>query len=174
MKIVISGLASASALDCEEEITDPARLRTLDGLDYSTDRCSNYLDRSFEEIGVSGGVVRLAYDAGAEQLRVVTEYQAPRRLKPAELRKLVQETVGQWSDGIGEGEFRHRKKTKMDVNLYPRGRGRVRAEQFDDGKKVRKPRPNALLKALADRNRKEARRLLDEGVEVNGKDITPA
>src|SRR5262245_53687613 len=128
MKIVITGAAQASAIDSDKKITDPALLQKLDGLDFSKDRCSNYFDRSLEDIGIVGGVVRLAFDQAGKHLRVVTEYHSPRRLEPAELAKLVDETEGQWSDGIGEGDFLHRKKLKMDVSIAPQGRPKPRAE----------------------------------------------
>lgn len=170
MKIVISGPAAASALASDEEVTDPSRLRKLDGLDYSKDRCSRYVDQSLQDVGVTGGTVRLALDGRGKRLRVVTEYHAPRRLKPAELKQLTADTVGQWSDGIGEAAFRHRKKLGMDVDLYPRGTGKVRVEQVDDGKTVRAPRVNPLVKALRDRNPGQAGRLVAGGADVTGKD----
>lgn len=170
MKIIVSGVAAASALDTDEEITDANRLRKLNGRPYSKDRCSRYLDRSLQEIGVTGGAIRLVFDGEQKGLRVVTEYQAPRRLKPAELERLVNDTVGQWSDGIGEGEFIHRKKLRLDVDLCPLGGGKVRVEQVDDGKKVKTPRVIPLLKALADRNLQEAKKLVAEGADVNCKD----
>lgn len=37
-----------------------------------------------------------------EQLLVYTVYKSPKRLNDAEMLELVQETQGQWSDGIGE------------------------------------------------------------------------
>src|SRR5262249_20810593 len=113
---------------------------------------------------------RLAFDSGEKRLRVVTEYHAPRRLKPVELKKLAAETIGQWSDGIGEAEFLHRKKLGMDVDLYPLGAGKVLVEQVDDGKKVKAPRINALVKAIRDRNPKQAERLMASWADVNGKD----
>jgi hypothetical protein len=170
MKIIISGAAAAYDLVSDEEITDPKRLRKLDGLYYSKDRCSGYLDHSLQEIGVTGGAIRLAFDSGEERLRVVTEYRAPRRLKPAEVKKLAAETVGQWSDGIGEGEFLHRKKLRMDVDLYPEGARKVQVEQIDDGKKVKAPRINPLVKAIHDRKPRQAQRLLVTGADVNGRD----
>ena len=50
MKIIITGPAQASALDTDKKITDPKRLRKLNGLFYSKDRCAKYLDQSFQEI----------------------------------------------------------------------------------------------------------------------------
>ncbi len=170
MKIIVSGAAAAFVLDTDQEVTDPQRLRKLDGLLYSKDLCSRYFDRPLEEIGVQGGAIRLVYDSREQQLRVVTEYHSPRGLKSGELTQLVKETVGQWSDGIGEGEFLHRKKVRMDVDLCPFGERKVRAEQVDDGKKIKGPRIAPLVKALRDRDVKTARTLLAQGENVNDKD----
>jgi uncharacterized protein len=170
MKIVISANAAATELNSEQTVTDPGRLQTLDGLDYDTDRCAKYLDHSLQDIGITGGVIRLIFDAAAKQLRVVTEYQTARRLTDAELEKLVQETTGQWSDGIGEGDFRHRRKVKMDVDLDPPSRGPVHAEQIDDGKKARAPKVTPLAKAIRAFNLVEIERLLTEAPDVNAKD----
>ncbi|MGO9109976.1 MAG: ankyrin repeat domain-containing protein [Thermoguttaceae bacterium] len=170
MKIIISRVASAFVPGTREEITDARRLQSPDGLDYSKDRCSNYFDQSLEDIGLTGGVIALAFDAKSKGLQVVTEYQSPRRLKPAELKRLVKATVGQWSDGIGEGDFRHRKRTKIDVNLYPSGSAKVTTEQIDDGQEVRKPRRSELLKALERCNWREAEQVLSGGASVKCKD----
>ena len=121
MKIVVSGPAEAFSSDTEEQVTDPNRLKKLDGLAYSKDRCSNYIDRSLQDIGVTGGVILLAFDAKTKRLRVRTEYHAPRKLTAEELKLLVKKTTGQWSDGIGEGDFLHQKKLKMDVDLLAAG-----------------------------------------------------
>jgi uncharacterized protein len=172
MKIVVSGPASATVLDTDEEITDPKRLQSLDGQDYSKDRCSKYLSESLEEIGIRGGVVRFAFDEQAERLRVITEYRTSRQLTSSELGKLVQETLGQWSDGIGEGEFLHRQKLGMDVSLYPFGAEQVKVEQIDDGRKVKKPRVLPLIKAIREKDIATAKQLLSEGADVNCKDKT--
>ncbi len=169
MKIVVSGPAAAFSAGTRKKVTDAGRLRRLDGLPFSKDRCAKYLDRSLREIGLTGGVIRLAVEDGGKRLRVVTEYRAARRLQPAELDALVSETVGQWTDGIGEGEFLHRETLGMDVDFSPSLEGKVRAEQVDDGKRAKKPRVDELMKALHERNPRLAARLLAGGAEVNGK-----
>lgn len=169
MKIVISAAASACDIDTEEPVVDAERLRKVDGLDYSNEKCAKYINVSLQDIGVVGGVIRLAFDESMKKLRVVTEYHAPRKLTATELKQLARETTAQWSDGIGEGEFRHRKKLKMDINLYPSKRGKVSAEQIDDGKKVRRPAVEPLMIAYRDRNEGEMRRLLADYDDPNAK-----
>lgn len=170
MKIIVTGPAEAFSSETEEEIVDPVLLQELDGLAYSKDRCSKYIDESLQDIGVTGGVIQLAFDAKKKRLRVVTEYQAPRKLTAAELKLLVEETTGQWSDGIGEGDFLHRKKLKMAVDLSPESSEKVRVEQVEDGKKVKTPLVDPLIKALDNNNSKAAGKLIAEGVDVTGID----
>ena len=50
----------------------------------------------------SGGHLRFNYQEGETLLGAITEYRTKRALSEAELRLLVDYTMGQWSDGIGE------------------------------------------------------------------------
>src|SRR5437660_878445 len=102
MKITVTGPASAWDYDSSTEVVDPNRLSQLNGLQYSDDLCTTYMDDDLAEIGLIGGAIRLTFEAPRGPLKVITEYQSPRRLKPAELKQLMEYTVGQWSDGIGE------------------------------------------------------------------------
>ena len=120
MKITVTGPASAWDHELETAVVDPKRLSQLDGLQYSDDLCVTYLDDDLAEIGLVGGAIRLAFESLGGPLKVITEYQSPRRLKPSELKRLMEYTVGQWSDGIGEGSFAHRDRLGMDVELFPR------------------------------------------------------
>jgi ankyrin repeat protein len=75
MQVIVSGDAAVYMLDSETEITDAAELRKLDRLDYSTDRCANYLDESLLDIGVNAQD-RVKYNEGtvlmyAQKLRLV-------------------------------------------------------------------------------------------------------
>ncbi|WP_254507831.1 ankyrin repeat domain-containing protein [Anatilimnocola floriformis] len=168
MKIIITGPAEAFDDDTEEPVDDPRRLAPLDGLDFSTDKCSNYLGKELDEIGLRGGVIRLAVEK--KKLRVVTEFESPRKLTPAELAKLVDDTRGQWSDGIGEGEFRHAQKYKLQIDVSPFGLGPTTAKQIADGKKVATPRGMPLHKALEEKKVKLARELLASGVKLDVRD----
>lgn len=147
MKIVISGSAQAYDRDSEELIADPARLSQLDGLSYSDDVCGDYLNEPLYEIGIIGGQVELSYLEEESQLRVLTSYHAPRKLKKAEIQALVAETTAQWSDGIGEGEFLHAEEFGIDVDISSFD-ATPDVEQFDDGIVVRKPKKSELVKLL--------------------------
>src|SRR5438132_1574092 len=105
MKIIISGRAIAFDNTTKEEITQPEELKKLDGVVYTEDSCCEYLSGDLDQIGLTGGLLRLAYMTGKNQLRVITDYQSPRELKPKELKALVKETNAQWSDGIGESYY---------------------------------------------------------------------
>lgn len=106
--IVVRGWA-AVFLD-DEPMTDPAVLRTLDGVVYEDERFTDYLgDLEGEAEGEealataleSGGALRFGYKEGDEWLSAMTEYRSKRPLSDSELRRLLEYTSGQWSDGIG-------------------------------------------------------------------------
>lgn len=171
MKIVISGPAKAFDRETEELISDSKRLTQLHGLAYAQDSCGNYLGESLYDIGVIGGQIELSYSEPDASLQVLTTYHAPRKLKKAELQLLIDETTGQWSDGIGEGEFEHAEELGVDVDISP-FEGEPTVEQFDDGVVVKKPKKNELVKLLQDRDVDEraAIELVKRGAAVHAKD----
>lgn len=105
VRITINGLAAVSRED--EQVTDPTVLRSLDGITYSDERFTDYLGGPPEEDALvealeSGGSLSFAYQEGESLLIATTEYVAKRPLSDDEIRLLVDYTMGQWSDGIGE------------------------------------------------------------------------
>jgi hypothetical protein len=129
VRVRISG--STIVRDDTGEVTDAALLRRLDGVVYDretfTDHFGNrnvagyekYLrpdneakirekmrQAEFENATrnalLPSGHLRLVYNETHNQVWVATEYQATRELSDPELALLVQHTLGQWSDGIGE------------------------------------------------------------------------
>ena len=170
MKIVISAAAAAFDRETEQPIVDPQQLVHLDGLTYAGDSCGEYLSESLYDIGIIGGQIELACRASEGMLRVVTSYHAPRKLKKEELQLLLDETTGQWSDGIGEGEFQHAEELGIDVDISPFDSEPV-VEQFDDGVVVRKPKKSELVKVLQERRVDEdaALALVKSGAAVDAK-----
>jgi hypothetical protein len=168
MLIRITGFAEVTS-DDGGGLPTGAALRALDGAE-SDDECSNYLDDDLADLGITGGKVRLAYDAGAKAFRVVTEYASPLKLGPARLKRLVRATEGQWSDGIGEGCFDElADRLGVTIALAPLGerRGPV-VEQIDDGKEAKKP-GTALHKAARADDPAALRKRLDAGDDVNAR-----
>lgn len=102
--IVISGRAEVFAAD-GSPVRDPALLARLDGLVEPGDPISDHLDERLADADISGGDLRLVFEPTLGALKVVTTYEAPRKLRREELAALVEQTVGQWSDGIGENAF---------------------------------------------------------------------
>src|SRR5262249_32182189 len=105
VRIVIRG--SAAVFRDDEPVTDPGILRSLDGLGYDEERFTDYLGGPPEEDPVAaalepGGSIQFGYLEGEELLTATTEYRSRRALSADELRLLVDYTMGQWSDGIGE------------------------------------------------------------------------
>jgi hypothetical protein len=87
-------------------VRDRARLVVLDGV--ASDECfSDYLsdDRHTKELpskGVSGGYLRFRFKADRNELWAETEYDLKEPLTDDDTKSLVDYTLGQWSDGIGE------------------------------------------------------------------------
>ncbi len=105
LRIVVQGMAAVFREDVP--ITDASVLRLLDGLTYDDERFTDYLDDTGEEGAlasalVSGGYLEFRHSDGGSLLTAITEYRSKRPLSESELRLLVEYTMGQWSDGIGE------------------------------------------------------------------------
>jgi ankyrin repeat protein len=174
MKITISGPAVAFNSETEKKITSVATLKKLHGI-KSEDSCIDYLDPSLEKLGLQGGHLEFVYDEPLKGMRVQTVYLASRELKPKELKKLVEETCAQWSDGIGEGEFGAEvggKSIWLDASAFLGSdpSETVRVEQVDDGVKIVKPRVSPLLNAAKKNDVAKIKKLLTQGEDVNAKD----
>jgi hypothetical protein len=105
IRIIIRGLAAVFSDD--EQVTDPTVLRSLDGLVYDEERFTDYLGGPPEEDAVAaaleqGGDIRFGFRESSNLLAAVTAYRSRCPLNDKELRLLVDYTMGQWSDGIGE------------------------------------------------------------------------
>ena len=84
-----------------EATTDYPNLKELDGIDCQ-DEFSEYFDGDESYANdVTDGYMRFEFENG--KLFTITEYDSTRELTDEELSQLRDYTVGQWSDGIGEG-----------------------------------------------------------------------
>lgn len=90
----------------KRNVTEVARLAALDCA--GSDECfSDYLvDGSSTKVlpskGVTGGYLRFRFRSEIGELWAETEYDLRERLGDEEFEALVDYTLGQWSDGIGE------------------------------------------------------------------------
>lgn len=171
MRITIEGPAAAADAK-DAEILDVDRLRAFDGV-KSEATCVDYLDDSLAEIGLVGGHVEFVFDEPSGRLRVRTVYHSPRKLKKKELDQLAEETRGQWSDGIGEGDL----SGDPDVHLlaYPMLSASVDVDEFtieqiDDGVKVKRPRKSPLFNAVKKDDVAKIAKLLDAGEPIDARD----
>ena len=171
MKIVISGAAKATDRETGELVTDPHRLSKLNGLIYAEDSCVEYLSESLYQIGIIGGQIELRFDANFPKLQVVTTFHATRKLKRGELQLLTDETIGQWGDGIGEGEFQFAEDLGIEVDVSP-FESKPIVEQVNDDVEVRKPKKNELIELLQKRKVDEsaAIELVRLGGDIEAKD----
>lgn len=151
MKIVVSGHASACHARTGEVIADIELLQSLNGLRYDADVCANYLYHELlNDVSIVGGAIQIAFDSRQGGLRVFSEYWSPAALQPDQLQALVRETLGQWSDGIGEACFDEWSlQSGIHLDLAPfhlDGYEGARAEQVEDGRVA--PRFAHLAKAV--------------------------
>jgi uncharacterized protein len=152
--ITISGPVVVTDDETEKPITDAKRLATFDGLHSGKETCSKYHSGELTDLELKGGAVKLVFDSKAMKLRVVSEFTSARKLTLTELRELIDDTQGQWSDGIGEGCFDSvMDKREVFINLSPDTGGKVKATQVDDGtpapkKSAAKVAASALAKAI--------------------------
>lgn len=173
MKITICGPAAALESGTETEITQPDRLKSFHGL-KSSESCVDYIDdESLGDIGLIGGFLVFIYDEESQQLRILTEYHSPRKLKRRELDRLVEQTRAQWSDGIGEGEFTgdgYDPEVLLDASPFQADSDDLQVEQFDDGVKVPRPRKSPLFNATKNNDTAKLAKLLDAGEDINARD----
>ena len=99
----ISASASVRSRDGNHRV-DALRAACEDGIECEGE-CADYLERELADLGITGGRIRLIFDIASNAFYIATEYQVPRDLKEAHLRRLLDETCGQWTDGIGENGF---------------------------------------------------------------------
>jgi hypothetical protein len=133
--ITVTGPVAVIDDATEKPITDAKRLAGFDGLHSGKETCSKYHFGELTDLELKGGAVKLVFDAKAKKLRVVSVFTSPRKLTAAELRELVDDTQGQWSDGIGEGCFDSvMDRRKVFIDLAPDTREKTKATQTDDGK----------------------------------------
>jgi hypothetical protein len=170
MKIIVSGQATACHARTGEIIADASLLRPLHGLRYDEDLGANYLyDDLLNDISVVGGAIELVFDPDSGNLRVISEYWSPSGLNVEQLQALADHTLGQWSDGIGEGCFDEwSRQTDIDLDLAPFASDCYQPptfEQVDDGREV--PRFAHLAKAVWNEKVEVVRQAVAEKADLN-------
>jgi ankyrin repeat protein len=88
-----------------KRVRDPAVLKQLHGLADPDEPIVEYFDEELAELGLGGGYLHCVFDADTNQVCIVTEFSSPRELSKKELRAVIDETHGQWLDGVGESLF---------------------------------------------------------------------
>jgi uncharacterized protein len=123
-------------------LTDAKRIAKVAKLKYTEEKVSEYVGAEVGALGVKGGDIRLS--TGDSGLTVTSVFKAPAPLTAEQLQALVDETTGQWSDGIGEGCFdEDAAKLRVKIDLCP-DRSQVTVGVVDDGKPVRTKSPKRI------------------------------
>jgi hypothetical protein len=92
-KIVIKGTAK----------TEYPNLNELNGISCEDDFAEYFNGQSSYRSVIKSGYMRFEHNKEENKLYTITEYISNRPLNVKELKDLESYTVGQWSDGIGEG-----------------------------------------------------------------------
>jgi uncharacterized protein len=154
----------------DQPITDVVQLRKFSGL-KSDDSCIEYFADPLTEIYFEGGCLEFIFDESLQQLTIQTVYHTPRELKKKELKALIDETCGQWSDGIGENGIEAQKDPAIYLMaVLPLHDSTFSVEQVDDGVVVKTPRKSPLFAAAKIGDTAKLNKLLLSGEEVNARD----
>jgi hypothetical protein len=103
--VAIEGVATVFRND--QQVTDPRILASLVPLAYEDEVFTDYLGGTPVQDALQAalersGVLKFTHVPGADVLTVTVEFSARRALSEPELQELVRDTLGQWSDGVGE------------------------------------------------------------------------
>jgi len=166
-RIMISRRVNVTDSNSKTEVSDADRLRLLDGLTYDEMLISEYISNDeLNDLEISGGTIALRFEPETGQLRVISEFAACRKLRKAELQMLVEETEGQWSDGIGSDG------TELFPNVDPSialdfcfGAADLRVEQVADATKARPRR--TLARAAQKGDIEKIRQAIAAGESIN-------
>lgn len=102
------------------KIRSAKRLANLDG-QFTQDSVLNYMDAENRELlNDNGGHICIQYDNDAESVFVCSQFGCQRKLTKKQLDEILDDTVGQWSDGLGSGFTDHiENECQLNVELCP-------------------------------------------------------
>lgn len=168
MKISIYAPAWTEYDEESDVITDVDTLTSVCGQlpTSEQDAIANYLDNDLADLGISGGLSQCRISIDGE-LILTTDYWAPKKLDDSTLQRLVDYTIAQWEDGIGESGFFIEDATQPLWVYVSTDRGDVEVEQYEDGTPVERPSQIAIY--ARDGNLDGLVRAIASGEDVNGK-----
>jgi hypothetical protein len=96
-------------IDTEEQLSNISRLKVLDGYQLNSNEEDAFgfwlIDESEEsplhDAGISGGYLTIELDNASKQLKVFVEYNLTQTLNDEQIESLIEYTIGQCLDGIG-------------------------------------------------------------------------
>ena len=118
--VVVSGPAAVYQGDPSERnsVTDPEILQHFHGL-HSEEPCSLYCDPNLAEaLDLDGGLMRFHFDPSEGSFQVQVAYQVSHRPTPEQMNSLLEETSGQFSDGMGSGMFTFLDEAGFSASLF--------------------------------------------------------
>jgi hypothetical protein len=176
MKITVYVGAMAGDAERQWEIRTPEVLSMLDGcvcIESEKYPMASNADWDFAVRGLIGGVTRCVYSP-EHGLELATDYWIPETLVQEDLHKIAEDTLGQHTDGVGEGGYTVRCggttyaiEVPIDVAFATPWASTTRVEQVNDGRPV--PPPAKVPIAAASGDVAALRTCLAEGADVDGR-----
>ncbi|MCX7207744.1 MAG: hypothetical protein NT086_17545 [Proteobacteria bacterium] len=119
MKLRIVSACLAFDPETEQQIFDAEKIKSIDGYTYIDDEeddCFGFwlIDENdnspIKNIGISGGYLHFSFNEKLNRLEVLVEYELNNELSEAQIDCLLEYTIGQCTDGIGENFSQHKYK----------------------------------------------------------------
>ncbi|MDQ8209743.1 hypothetical protein QEH52_19650 [Coraliomargarita sp. SDUM461003] len=132
-KIKIIGFAQVTD-DDDNFISAPEILKKLDGIVYDDEFQTDYIggsdaENTLEEKLYRSGNMYFHFQPGENYLRVESIFDLKEELTKEEIQLLVENTLGQWSDGMGEN-FTSESLTKYGYSIMCLDREDIQNESY--------------------------------------------
>jgi len=129
-----------------EETDEPVEIPAGEKLSIECElKIADYFDRELADAGIIAGEIALSANESGHFFTV--NYWSPSSLSDKLLKQLQEETIAQFTDGMGENGFEVEPGQLQAIAMFD-DEGPVRWEEFDDGREV--PEPSAIAIAARD------------------------
>jgi len=157
----------ACALDTEETLIDDIQiLSSISTREDKSANLSDYLSSIFEDLGVSGGKVKLKVKPDTKSLSSVVIYDIDEPLSKVNLQLLIEETTGQLTDGYGEDSWEindgGRKFYVSLIDLFSGKKSPISVSTLQEVSFIKKARRSPIFSAIEKDDIAKARKYLDK------------
>jgi hypothetical protein len=125
-----------------EETDEPVEIPVTEKLSIECElKIADYFDRELVDAGIIGG--EIAISANETEHFLTVTYWSPSSLSDKLLKKLQDETIVQFTDGMGENGFEVTPGHLQVIAMFDE-EGAVQWEEYDDGREVAEPSAIAI------------------------------